>query len=102
LSELTVAIGMVAPFYNLALVIIAVFLFIKLFRTRGELTYITPWVLLFIAVIVFVIQEVITVMRSIGLISFPVQINGFFELVIISLFIYALLAQKRHVSKHYV
>ena len=101
MSELTVAIGMVAPYYNLAFVTIAIVLFIKLFRTRGELHYRTPWVLLFAAVLVFIVEEIVTVLRALGLVNIPVQINGFFELVIISLFIYALLLQKHYVKKHY-
>jgi hypothetical protein len=89
-----------APLYNLGFVIIAIFLFIKLFTTpvRDKRVYLMPWKLLFFALIVFIIEEVLTVLRQMEIINIPKHINGFFELIIICTFIYTLLLQKEHMK----
>lgn len=89
-----------APWYNLGLVVIVIFLFIKLFTTplRDRRVYLMPWKLLFFAVLVFIIEEVLTVMRAMDIINIPKHINGFFELIIICTFIYTLLLQKEHMK----
>jgi len=101
--DFTQAIGMVAPYYNLAFTVVVVYLFIQLFRTyrEGRKVYFAPWGYIFAALMVFVLEEVITVLRVANLIQIPLQINGFFELVIISLFIYALLLQREWVRKEF-
>lgn len=90
-----------APIYNLGLVVIAIYLFVKLFTTplRDKRVYILPWKLLFFAVVVFVIEEVLTILRYIDVVNIPQHINGFFELIIICTFIYTLLLQKEHMKK---
>ena len=94
MSEFTLALGMVAPYYNLLLVGIVLYLFMKLFKTDGHQKRLVPWKVLFAALLIFVLEEVLTILRSNSVINIPVHINGFFELVIIVLFIYALLKQK--------
>lgn len=99
--NLGVAVGTVAPLYNLGFVIVSVFLFVKLFRTpvHDRRVYLTPWKLIFAAVCIFIVEEILTVLRGMQLINIPVHINGFFEVVIITLFIYALLLQKKHITR---
>jgi len=101
MSEFTVALGMIAPYYNLALAAIALCLFVKLFQTKSKSknAFILPWKLILTAMLVFIVEEVITILRAVGIISIPVHINGFFELIIISLFIYTLLLQKQFTQK---
>ena len=94
MSELTLALGIVAPYYNLVLVIIALWLFRKLFKTSAPARAQLPWKVVFAALVIFIVEELLTVLRSQQLVFIPVHINGFFELVIITLFIYALLKQK--------
>ncbi|MBW2974326.1 hypothetical protein KY366_01280 [Candidatus Woesearchaeota archaeon] len=98
-ETLAYCLGRVAPYYNLVLVIIATFLFLKLFKTHNKKTYIKPWELLFAAVLVYVGEEVITVLDMAGLISAPKLVFPLLETVIITLFIYALLLQKEHTKK---
>ncbi|MEK6875006.1 MAG: hypothetical protein AABX52_04635 [Nanoarchaeota archaeon] len=100
MSDIGVALGMTAPYYNLGFVIVVVYLFIELFRTaqENENVYIAPWVYLFGAVITFVIEEALTVLRAVGGVQIGRQINGFFELVIIILFLYALMLQHQYVK----
>ncbi len=89
-----------APLYNLGFVLVAIFLFVKLFTTpvRDKRVYLMPWKLLFFALIVFVVEEVLTVLRQMEIINIPRHINGFFELIIICTFIYTLLLQKEHMK----
>ena len=94
----TQALGLVAPVYNLAFVTIAVYLFFKLFNTNAKSKNLLPWKVLFAAVCVYIFEELFTVLRKVDLINVPVHINGFFELAIITLFIYTLLKQMQ-VSK---
>ena len=98
--SLALSVAEVAPLYNLGLIIIAVYLFIKLFSTpiKDRRVYMTPWKFLFVGVIVFIIEELLTVFRSLGLINIPRHINGFFEFVIIITFIYTLLLQKERLK----
>ena len=96
MSEFTVALGLAAPVYNLAFVIIALYLFVKLFKMpTSKPKSMIPWKVLFAAVSIFILEEAITVLRRAELVNIPVHINGFFELAIITLFIYTLLKQKQ-------
>ena len=100
--ELGVALGMVAPYYNLAMVAVVIWLFITLFNTQPRAkVFLYPWRLVFLSVLLFVIEELLTVLRANGVIDIPIHINALFELVIISIFIYALLLQQEYVKKRY-
>jgi hypothetical protein len=95
---LSACLGIVAPYYNLALVIIVVFLFIRLFKTKNEKLN-KPWLFLFLAVLIYILEEVLTVLRAAGLPSLPRVFNGIFEMCMLSLFIYMLLLQKEAIKK---
>jgi len=99
MSTLTLALAQVAPYYNLGLVVVAMYLFITLFRIKGKGVYMLPWKLLFAGVVIFIIEELITILRAARFIDIPAHINGFFELAIIFLFIYMLLLQKAKMKK---
>lgn len=101
MSEIAVALGIAAPYYNLAFVVIVIYLFIQLFKTETKKHYIKPWKFVFLAVCVFIVEEVTTVLRAAGVISIPRHINGFFELAIIILFLYMLLLQKEFLVKSF-
>lgn len=99
MEEVLYAAGLVAPYYNLILVGVVVWLFIVLFRTSGKAAFMKPWKVLFISLLIYVVEEIITVLRAAGIVKIPIHINGFFELMIVSLFIYALLLQREAVAK---
>lgn len=102
MTEFWAALGLVAPYYNLLLVVILFYLFLKLFATPAKnrkKVFQKPWTLIFVALIIFIIEELLTVLRTAGLLNIPAHINGFFELGIIILFIYALLLQKDWIKK---
>src|SRR3989344_6043733 len=85
-----------APRLNLLLVAYVVYLFISLFRRKSdEHIYTTPWKLLFVAVSVYIVEQSLTVLRMLEIVSYPhLLVNGAFEIVIITLFIYTLLLHR--------
>ena len=98
MAELDVCIGLVAPYYNLVLVIIIIPLFIKLLSIKTKKVNLKPWTILFAALIVYIVEEILTVLNSTGIISSPRVLTSLFELVIITLFIYMLLLQREIVK----
>lgn len=98
MTDLNQALTMAAPLYNLVFICIATVLFIMLFREKQSQVFLTPWICLFGGMSVFVLETAFTILRSVGIINLPVHVNGFFELTIISLFIYALFAQQQHIN----
>lgn len=93
------ALTIVAPYYNMVLVIIALFFFAKLFFEAKPTAYLKPWKVMLAATLVFIVEEVITILRQAEVINVPFHVNGFFELVIVSLIIYLLLLQKEYAGK---
>lgn len=94
------AINIASPYYNLAMVAIIVFLFVRLFKTRvASSVYMKPWRVMFWVILVYIVEEITTVLRAAGVISLDVYINGYFELVIVSLVVYLLLLQRDYVTK---
>ena len=102
-TPFTQAIGVVAPYYNLLFVVIAIYLFVQLFKTYkpGGKVFLTPWAYICAGMAIFVLEEVITILRSVNLVQITKHINGFFELAIVILFIYAVLLQKDYVKHTY-
>lgn len=92
------SIAVVAPLYNLAFVVILLVLFYNLLRIPNKLIFQKPWQLLFIVVIIFVAEEIMTVLRSFNIISFPSFIFPIFEMAMVALFIYMVLLQKEYVK----
>jgi len=93
------AVAQVAPLYNLVLVIIAIILFIILFKQdSSKFAYYRPWKILFFGIIIFVVETIMTILRGNGIIAFHPAIFAGFEFVIISLFIFMLLLQKQFVK----
>ena len=99
MAYLETCLGMVAPYYNLALVIVVILLFLKLFSIKTKRIYILPWKILFFALLVYVFEEIVTVLAmSKIIVVFPLMFPVL-EMVIITSFIYMLLLQKEYVKK---
>ena len=98
-TQFEIALGIVAPFYNLVMAAIAFYLFLRLFHLPNRLVYLRPWKVLFAAFCVYLVEELFTVLRIIGVADLPRLINGLFEMIIISLFIYMLFLQKEYVKE---
>ncbi len=91
------AVGLAAPFYNFILVIITIILFLALFKIRTKL-YHKPWKLIFVGVLIATLETIMTILRNLGLISFHPATFVLFEMIIISLFIYAMLSQREYIK----
>ncbi|MBI2137961.1 hypothetical protein HYU13_00070 [Candidatus Woesearchaeota archaeon] len=98
MAYLGYCVGTVAPYYNLALVLIVVLLFFRLFRMENKGAFIKPWKILFLGVLIYIVEEVITVLESLGVVVVSQVIFPVFEMAIISLFIFMLLLQKDYVK----
>jgi hypothetical protein len=91
-------IGIAAPYYNLALVVIVVTLFVVLIKIKNEQRFLTPWRFVFGALCVYIVEEVFTVLDGLKVIVTPKLVFPILEMIIISLFIYALLMQNEHLK----
>ena len=95
MSLYTECVGYIAPFYNLALVLIVVFMFIKLFLTPNKKIYLKPWKMLFYALLIYVFEEILTVLDASGF-AINILVYPVLEMAIITCFIYMLLIQKEY------
>ena len=98
-QTLAYCLGRIAPYYNLVLVFIVILLFLKLFKIPNKKVYIKPWKYLFLAVLVYVFEEVITVFDMADLVVIPNILFPLLEMIIITLFIYVLLLQRESIKK---
>lgn len=98
-QTLDYCLGNVAPYYNLVLVVIVILLFLRLFKMPNKKIYLKPWKFLFGAVLVYVGEEVLTIVEMSYSIILPGIIFPLIEMGIITLFIYALLLQKDNTKK---
>lgn len=90
--------GLVAPYYNLVLVLIVIILFIAFFRKPSQKFYLKPWKLLFFAILVYVIEEILTVFNDANIITVHKLVAPLLEMLIISSFIYMLLLQRNYLK----
>ncbi len=90
----------VAPYYNIVLVIIVLFLFAKFFSLKNEKVYMKPWKLLFFAIIVYIMEEFTNILQNIYSFKISVLLFPIFEMIMIIAFIYMLLLQKEHITKN--
>ncbi|HLC96877.1 MAG TPA: hypothetical protein VJH97_06155 [Candidatus Nanoarchaeia archaeon] len=88
------SLGVVAPYYNLVLVVIIIPLFIKLLKIRTKRVNLQPWKLLFIGFGIFIVEELLTILNGLGITNSPRILTSLFEMVIVTLFIYMLLLQR--------
>ena len=98
MTQLAVCLGKVAPFYSLALVVIVVILFLKLFSMPQKKVYVKPWKLLFAAILVYILEELINILESFYILTPAPIVCPILEMAIIFLFIYMLLLQKEHLK----
>ena len=98
MAGLEVCIGKVAPYLNLILVALLITLLFRLFKNNALGFDLRPWKFLLIGLIVFVVEELLTVFNGMGIINSPRILTPFFEMVILSSFIYMLLLQKEIIS----
>ncbi len=91
--------GMVAPYYNLILVVIVLLQFMKLFSLKSKKAYLKPWKILFAAIMIYVVEEILVILEGLGIVNVSNLVFPFLEMIIITLFIYMLLLQRNYVEK---
>ena len=99
MTDILLCLGRVAPYYNLVFVAIVIILFVYFFKTKGKKIYSKPWKFLFSAILIFVLEEILTVINDLGIISLSKLIAPLLEMLMISLFIYMLLTQREYLKR---
>ena len=102
MASLGTAVGMVAPLYNFAFIIISFFLFVKLFKKKKKKAFMLPWYLLFAVIMIFVLETILTILRGMGFLpQFVYYFNGIFEFSMGILIVFLLLKQKEFIQGIY-
>ncbi|HIH37579.1 hypothetical protein J4460_06145 [Candidatus Woesearchaeota archaeon] len=97
-GQLGIAIGMVAPMYNAILAAICFVLFIRLFKNHDTF-HSKPWKFVFYALVLFIIETIITLIRQVGIFDTPRWILALMEMAMILFIINAILVQMDHMKK---
>lgn len=96
---LTNCLGVVAPYYNLVLVTILVICFIYLLRLPNKRNvYVEPWTYLFYALLIFIVEEMITILNALNIVNISRVLFPFFEMAMICLFIYMCLLEREYLK----
>lgn len=95
-QTLAYCLGNIAPYYNIVLAGIVIYLFSKLFKINSKKIYLKPWKFLLAAVFVYILEEIITVLNQAQLINVSKIVFPLLEMIIITLFIYVLLLQREY------
>ncbi len=91
--------GQVSGIYNLVLIIIIMVIFYKFLKMPSKVIYKTPFVVLFAALLVYILEELFNVLDKLALFSIPLFMYPLFEMIIITSFIYMLLLQKDYLKQ---
>ncbi len=98
-TALQIAISQVAPLYNIAFVIIILFLFARLFSQQSKKRYLKPWRILYFAIILFIIEQSLVILSQQNIMQSPAILFPLIEFIIITSFIYMVLDQKLYLRK---
>jgi hypothetical protein len=99
MTQLIDCLGFVAPYYNLIFVGVVIILFIIFLKNPSKKIYTLPWTLLFLAILTYVVEEILTVLNDAHIIIVSKLVAPLLEMIMISLFIYTLLLQKEYLKK---
>jgi hypothetical protein len=91
-------IGIAAQYYNLALVIVVLILYLKLLKLPSGKIYILPWKYIFLSLLVYVIEQVLSILNTAGAIAVSALVFPMLEFVIITIFIYTMLILREHIK----
>lgn len=84
------------PYFNLVLVSVVVFFLIRVLLSKDKKTYITPWKFLLFAILAYTIEEILAIIDIAGITIIPKVVFPIIETIIICLFIYMVLLQKKY------
>jgi hypothetical protein len=98
MTILTESLGIVAPYYNMVLVVIVVILFIVFLRRQDLDISKKPWKLLFAAIMIYIVEELLTVTKISEIGNMYKILHPLLEMGMIALFIYMLLSQREYLK----
>jgi len=96
--HLAECIGIAARYYNLALVFVAVMLYIYLLRMEHKKVFIKPWKYIFVSICIYIVEQTLSALEGAGLLKVSVMVYPLLEFFIIIYFIYALLVMREHIK----
>lgn len=97
--HLAECIGIGAQYYNLALVIVVLILYISLLITPNiKRAFLKPWKYIFISLCIYIGEQILSLVNTAGVMAVHPIIFPVFEFFIITIFIYALLTMKEHLK----
>ena len=84
------------PYFNMILTMVVIFFLYRILRTKNKKTYTTPWKFLLIGIVAYTVEEILTIIELTGPVQMPDILFPIIEMLIICLFIYMVLMQKRY------
>ncbi|MBW2992905.1 hypothetical protein KY345_06865 [Candidatus Woesearchaeota archaeon] len=91
-------IGIGAQYYNLAFAVIVIFLYIGLLRLPPGKVFMKPWKYIFLSLCIYIVEQIISILNTIGWITAHPLVFPIFEFIIITIFIYTLLTLREHIK----
>jgi hypothetical protein len=91
-------IGIAAQYYNLALVVLVLILYLSLLKLPAGKVFILPWKYIFLSLLVYVIEQVLSILNTTGVMPVDPLVFPMLEFVIITIFIYTLLTLREHIK----
>ena len=97
--HVTECLGIGAQYYNLALIVVVLILYITLLMTPNiKKTFLTPWKYIFASLCIYIVEQILSIINTTGAMKIHPLIFPIFEFFIIIIFIYALLTMKEHIK----
>jgi hypothetical protein len=91
--------GIGAQYYNLALIVIVLVLYILLLATPNlKRAFLKPWKYIFASLCIYVVEQIISIINTTGIMTVHPLVFPMLEFFIITIFIYALLTMKEHLK----
>lgn len=95
-----VALGWIAPYYNIIFGAIALFMFYRLFSMkRRKDIFITPWYYLYLAILMFMIETVLAILYGWSIYIVPHFVFGILEMIMVTSFTYMLFLQREYIKR---
>ncbi|MBW3019733.1 hypothetical protein KY334_00390 [Candidatus Woesearchaeota archaeon] len=103
MNEFTDALSKIAPIYNIMLSFVVFYMLYILIlgKTRKTKSYLKPWKYFYVAITLFIIEEIITLLKFFKILSdatIPRTFNASIELIIIILFVFMLKLEIMHIE----
>jgi hypothetical protein len=99
MEQIAECLGIGAQYYNLALVIVVIIMYIILLRLPAGKAFIKPWKYIFASLCIYIIEQILSILNTTGAVTVHPIIFPILEFFIITIFIYTLLTLKEHIKE---